>query len=58
MADPIQAVLPRKVVHAIGYLIGANSKKDHDTSKGPLGRVCVVGWMTTPFASAAPMATP
>lgn len=41
MTDAIQAVLPIQLIHAIGNLIGANNSRRHDTSRGPLGKVCV-----------------
>ena len=41
MSDAIQAVLPIPLIHAVGNLIGANNKHRHDTSRGPLGKVCV-----------------
>jgi len=40
MTDAIQARLPIQLVYAIGHLIAAN-RDHHDTSRGPLGKVCV-----------------
>lgn len=40
MTEATQALLPIALIHAIGNLIGAK-RNNHDTSRGPLGKVCV-----------------